>query len=438
MPYPVLITVAVAAVIAVVLIIGPVGPTGRAAFVALGIAGLAIVVPPVMTYGLAIGLVMLCVIDALAAIGRTPVTREAPKILPRGVPVDLIAGADPPLGTKATLRQPPTPEIAVEPSVQDSPINARITGRRRGRHLMPGIAVRVTGPLRLSSWRRVGTGDSEVLVYPDIVAAERIVARIRRNRFSDPSRMRRGPLGLGTEFETIREYQPDDDIRQVNWRATARTARPMSNQFRIEQDRDVLALVDCGRVMAAPLGELTRLDVALDAVAALARTADEVGDRSGIVAFDEVVRREVRPQRNSGERVIRASFDLEPRSVDADYELAFRVASRRKRAFVCLFTDLFEERAAHPLIDAMPWLVRKHHVVVASITDPDIVGAVAVPPNTAQEAYRAVAALDVLDARATVVATLERAGARVIEGPTTTFSELVVAAYLDAKRRNRI
>src|SRR5207253_8103026 len=48
----------------------------------------------------------------------------------------------------------------------------------------------------------------------------------------------RGPLGLGTEFELIREYEPDDDIRQVNWRATARLGRPMSNQYRLEQDRE--------------------------------------------------------------------------------------------------------------------------------------------------------------------------------------------------------
>ena len=63
---------------------------------------------------------------------------------------------------------------------------------------------------------------------------------MRQGRFRDAGRRTRGPLGLGTEFESIRDYPPDDDIRQVNWRATERIGRPMSNQYRVEQDRDVM------------------------------------------------------------------------------------------------------------------------------------------------------------------------------------------------------
>src|SRR5919106_1721100 len=91
-----------------------------------------------------------------------------------------------------------------------------------------------------------------------------------RGRSASPPGSGRGPLGLGTEFESVREYSPDDDIRQVNWLATARLARPMSNEFRLEQDRDVVAVIDAGRLMASPITEATLLDVALDAVTALA------------------------------------------------------------------------------------------------------------------------------------------------------------------------
>src|SRR5207247_1018252 len=71
--------------------------------------------------------------------------------------------------------------------------------------------------------------DAELLVYPDLPAASRIAEAVRRGRFRDEGRRTRGKLGLGTEFESIRDYQPDDDIRQVNWQATARVGRPMSN-----------------------------------------------------------------------------------------------------------------------------------------------------------------------------------------------------------------
>ena len=83
-------------------------------------------------------------------------------------------------------------------------------------------------------------------MYPDLLAARRLALSVRQGRFRDQGISARGPLGLGTEFELVRDYLPDDDIRQVNWRATARLGRPMSNQYRIEQDRDVIVVVDAG------------------------------------------------------------------------------------------------------------------------------------------------------------------------------------------------
>ena len=93
-----------------------------------------------------------------------------------------------------------------------------------------------------------------VRVFPDLQTARRLALAVARGRFRDQGATARGPLGLGTEFELIRDYEPDDDIRQVNWRATARLGRPMSNQYRLEQDRDLLLLIDAGRLSAAPLG----------------------------------------------------------------------------------------------------------------------------------------------------------------------------------------
>ena len=108
---------------------------------------------------------------------------------------------------------------------------------------------------------------------------------MRQGRFREQGRLTRGPLGLGTDFESIRDYAPDDDPRQINWRATDRVGRPMSNQFRVEQDREVMLLLDAGRLMAAPLEDRTRLDAAVDAAVTVALVADVVGDRCGAVSY---------------------------------------------------------------------------------------------------------------------------------------------------------
>jgi uncharacterized protein (DUF58 family) len=326
----------------------------------------------------------------------------------------------------------------VTPQESDDGIDGAIVARRRGRRSLPAPGLRSRGPLGLGSWHHRAGEDAEILVLPDLPAARALVLAVRNGRFGTPGRMTRGPLGLGTEFESIRDYLPDDDVRQVNWRATARMGRAMSNQYRVEQDRDVLCLVDAGRLMAAPLEDRTRLDAALDAVTAVALVADEVGDRCGAVAFDHEIRRHVRPRRAGGDAVIRALFDVEVNPADSDYELAFRRAGESKRALVIVLTDLLEESAARPLVEAVPVLARRHAVVVAGATDQDLVRLASSPPERPLDVHRAAVALELLDARARVASQLRRAGADVVEAPGPALGAACVAAYLKAKARARL
>ena len=236
----------------------------------------------------------------------------------------------------------------------------------------------------------------------------------------------------------MRDYSPDDDVRQVNWRATSRLGRPMSNQYRTEQDRDLVCLIDAGRLMTAPLGERTRLDVALDAVAAVGLVADALGDRCGCLAFGGDVVRELAPRRAGGAALVRALFDLEPSTVDSDYELAFRRVGGRKRSLVLLFTDILEETAARPLVEAVPVLGRRHVVAVASAADPDLERALASAPRDAQDAREQVVALEVLAGRGRVRRALAGTGAEVIEEEPGRLATACVRAYLSAKSRARL
>jgi uncharacterized protein (DUF58 family) len=433
----VLAGVALVAAALIGLAVSPVAVTVRAALL-FGACALAALVTPGVALFAAVGVGAAFVVDAVVSRPAPVVHRRVPEALSRGVATPLSLEADRVGAGSLRLRQPLVPDIAVEPAEADGHLDAEVRAGRRGRHTLPSPATRVRGPLGLAAWyRRVGD-PAEVLVYPDLPAAWRLVLAVRRGRFRDPGRLTRGPLGLGTDFESIRDYLPDDDFRQVNWRATARLGRPMSNQYRVEQDRDVVCLLDTGRLMAAPLGDRTRLDAAVDAATAVALVADEVGDRAGVIAFDAQVRRRLPPARGGGDAVVRAVFDVEPAMVDSDYELAFRAVGTGKRAFVLVLTDLLEEAAAQPLVDAMPVLARRHAVVVASVADPDLEQMVHGPPRAPADVYAAAVALDVLDARARVAAQLRRGGADVVEAGPDLLPNACVGAYLRAKARARL
>jgi uncharacterized protein (DUF58 family) len=401
------------------------------------LAALALVVPvPLALLGM-VAVAGATLADAVSVRRRPEVTRRMPAVLARGVAVglevDVVAGRG-----HARLRQPVPPHFTVEPAEADGGLQAAVTPRRRGRHRVVDPAVRLTGPLGLGRWHHGGRADAEVLVYPDLPAARRLAQAVRQGKLGAEGRRVRGPLGLGTDFESIREYAPDDDVRRINWRATARLGRPMTNQYRVDQNRDVVCLVDTGRLMAAPLGDRSRLDAALDAVTAVAVVADEVGDRCGVVAFDVETRRQVRPRRGGAAAVLEAVFDLEPRPVDSDYELAFAAVARAKRSFVLVVTDLLDEAAARSLLDAVPVLARRHVVAVATVADPGVAELVTAAPETGFDVYAAAVAGDVLEARAVVAARLARAGAEVVEAAPDAFSAACVATYLRAKARARL
>jgi uncharacterized protein (DUF58 family) len=413
-------------------------PTQRTAIVvaALAVAGLAL---PLLVVAFALlALAAAVAVDLLAVREPPSVRRELPRSAARGVPAVVVLAQRVSLAGSVRLRQAVPPDVELAPSEADERLEGTLVARRRGRHTLPRPVARRTGPLHLGRRDFSVLDDAQLRVYPDLPAVTRIVEAVRRGRFREEGRRTRGRLGLGTEFESIREYQPDDDIRQVNWAATARLGRPMSNQFRIEQDRDVVCALDAGRLMGAPLAGGTRLDVAVDAVAAVAAVAEELGDRCGLVAFDGEIRRHVRPSRRAARDIVAALFDLEPTAVDSDYALAFHRIGGSKRAFVLVVTDLLEPSAAQPLVDAVPTLARRHHVVVAGATDPDLAGFLQTEPATALDVYRAVAAADVLDARKRAVTAIRGAGAQVVEAPPERLGPACVHAYLRAKARARL
>jgi uncharacterized protein (DUF58 family) len=404
----------------------------RTAVVIAALALLSLLLPLAVVLLLLAALGGAVAVDAVKARRAPIVTRALPQIVVRGVPAELRLDAASTRGIR--LRQPRPPDVEIEPGQADGALRATIVARRRGRHLLPAPASRVTGPLGLGAWTHRSGETAELVVYPDLPGARRLAASVRRGRLRDEGR-RRGPLGIGTEFESVRDYLPDDDFRHINWRAAARLGRPMSNQFRVERDRDVVCVVDCGRLMAAPTGSGTRLDAAIDAAVAVAAVAEELGDRCGTLAFAGEILRTLSPRRRGTDAVVRALFDLEPSSIDSDYQRAFRWVEGTKHAFVLVLTDVLDEAAAQPLLDALPVLARRHAVTVATVTDVELKELVEVEPARRIDVYRSAVALDVLATRRQTVTLLRRAGADVVEAPAAALPSACVRSYLRAKSR---
>ena len=136
--------------------------------------------------------------------------------------------------------------------------------------------------------------------------------------------------------------------------------------------------------------------------------------------------------------MVNAVHDLEPEDGDSNYEAAFRLVARRKRALVVLFTDLLDESAAIPLLEAIDVLARRHVVVVAVSTDEDLVAATTAPPESIHDVLRASVAAGALSEKGAVVARIRHRGVRTVEARGAGLPAVCVAAYLDTKANARV
>lgn len=414
-------------------------PTTRAAAL-VAVAAVVCVVHPGVGLTVLVAVLAATAVDAVRARPTSDVaTRDVPPFVVRGSPATMrvAAAGDAGRGGDVVLTQPGTSALTVTGT---APGDLTVVAARRGRHELPPLQARRVGGLGLGAWSGPVTPAATIVAHPDVLAARRLARTAQQQTFEEESGRARGPLGLGTSFESLREYLPEDDVRLVNWKASARAGRPVVNQFRLEQSRDVVLLLDAGRLLAAPApqGPGTLLDAAVDAATAIALTADAIGDRCGLVVYGEHVLAHLAPRTGGGRAVAGALSGVEPTMVDSDVETAFRLLPT-KRSIVVVFTDLVDDVAAFALQRTVPVLGRRHQVVVVAPDDPALRAMVAAASSSAdaRAGYRATAAATLLEERARAAAVLRRSGASVTTGPPDRLAAVATRAYLDVKARAR-
>lgn len=319
---------------------------------------------------------------------------------------------------------------------------ARLRPSRRGRFELHDLAVRVDGPLGLGARQRTLARPGVLRVHPPFRSRDEAELRITRARILEVGLRSARGRGGGTEFDQLREYGVDDEVRRIDWPATARTGKAMVRTYRAERNQNVLVLLDNGRTMAGRVAEVPRVEHAMDAILCLTTVATRLGDRCGLVVFDRDVRAVVpaRSNRDQVGRVAEAMYDLEPALVEADYGRAFTHAltRSRRRALIVLLTDLVEQAAEEWLLPAMPLIARRHVVIVAAVRDPDVLTWSSEPPLDRPDAYRAAAAVASLGERTRTIARLQALGATVVDSAPGRLAPRLADAYLDLKATGRL
>ncbi|MDY6871672.1 MAG: DUF58 domain-containing protein [Actinomycetota bacterium] len=437
--------------------------TGRAALIALlCVLPIAVAPAPAVAFVALFGTLILAIVaDIALAVSprRLQVTRSGDTAARLGQSVDSMLDVHNPVGRRirGSLRDawPPSAHGAPRIHELDVPAGQRVTLRtslrptRRGDLQSAIVTARSIGPLGLAGRQASHRAAGQIRVLPPFLSRKHLPSRLARLRELDgstPALIR----GQGTEFDSLREYVVGDDVRAIDWRATARAADVVVRTWRPERDQRIVIVLDTSRTSAGRVGVdptardpggWPRLDWSMDAALLLAALAARAGDHVDFLAHDRVTRAGVFNASRSEllAQLVSAMAPLQPALVESDPPAMASAIQRRvrRRALVVLLTDLNASALEEGLITVLPQLAARHHVLIAAVTDPRV-DLLAAGRDDAAAVYDAAAAERSRNDRTRIAGTLRQAGVDVVDAPPGELAPALADRYLQMKATGRL
>jgi uncharacterized protein (DUF58 family) len=272
-------------------------------------------------------------------------------------------------------------------------------------------------------------------VYPNLAALQRYHLLARANRLEAIGVRKVRLRGGAWEFESLRDYVAGDDVRLLDWKATARRRKPIVRNQEAERNQTVLLLVDCGRLMNAEVEGGAKLDHAVNTALILAHVALARGDRVGLCTFSHTVHAWVSPRAhvNQNRLIAEALYDLRGNFRETDHGLCLRLLAARhpKRALLVVLTDFVDAQRAAEMVAHLTVAARRHLVLFTALRDPFLERAARARPRTPLEGFRKAAGVDLVRERREVLEQLRQAGIHVLDVEPTGVTPPLINRYLE-------
>ena len=246
--------------------------------------------------------------------------------------------------------------------------------------------------------------------------------------------------GSGTEFESLTEFREGDDPRRIDWRTTARIQRPVVRRFQIERHRDVMILIDCGRLMNSDTGRGTKLDCAVDAGLILSRVTLQSGDRCGIGLYDSEVRGYLPPV--SGIQWLHALtnsvYDLQSAFRESDFGPMFAMLQTRqaKRSLIVVISDISDEATTRQFRASLGRLAQRHVVLFAALRTPLLTRVLSEPVATIVDGARKAVTFRLLRERELALQSLKHGGIFVLDVEPSQLTVPLINQCIELRHRN--
>jgi uncharacterized protein (DUF58 family) len=348
---------------------------------------------------------------------------------------------------EALVATPATRNLRVFPRVRAA-LRYKIEPRERGDARTGAVYIRYTSPLGLMERWAMAPMEQTVRVYPALRQGADQEIFLARGRQIELQLRRSRELGLGRDFESLREYLEGDDLRDVCWTATARRGQLITRRYQTERSQAVWIVLDAGRLLQGRIlkdnGDMQRrghskLDHACSTAVALAQLVLFSGDRVGLLVYGQHVQQRVLPGRGPAHlrQIVEALSQARAEASEADHLLATATLNRwqPRRALILWMTDLAETAMRPEVIDGAMQLLHRHVLLFVAMAQPDVEAIANARPKNVEQMFRASAAQELTSRRELLLARLREQGALTLDLDPAQLTSAVLNQYLKVKER---
>ena len=259
----------------------------------------------------------------------------------------------------------------------DLSFNYQLHPVTRGEYHFGRLLCLTFSPLKLIAKRHTVDTDYTAAVYPSFLQLKKYEFLAINNRLSQIGIKQIRKRGQSNEFDQIREYVRGDDVRTINWKATARRGSLMTNQYQDEKSQNVYCIVDKGRAMKMPFNEMALMDYAINSTLVMSNIAIRKDDRAGLITFSNKMGAFLKAtnRRTQIFTIQETLYNQKTRFQESDFGRLYRniKAKIHTRSLLLLFTNFESLTALQRQLKYLRAIAKNHVLVVVFFENNELV-----------------------------------------------------------------
>lgn len=315
----------------------------------------------------------------------------------------------------------------------------KVVPTKRGDFTFAKVHIRILSDFKLCMKQYKIDISRPYKVYPNLKDLKRYRMEVYKSKLSQAG-MKINPIkGMGTEFESLKEYVVGDEYRKINWKATARENKPIVNQYQPEKNQHIYMMIDTGRSMSYEVRGQKRLDLAINTALVLSDIVNTKGDLSGLLLFNTKVNQFIKPGKGSNHRhhIMEELYNIAYTKQTSNFRDAFYhfKSKEKRRSLIFIFTDLETMDEAEELYKVLPILYKNNIVVIIFIENEKIIEITNSDAQSDEEIFVKGTAIEYLKERKTIIKMLNSRGLMCIECRAEELTMNSINQYIQLKNK---